>query len=502
MSPRLRRAVALAVSAAWLCAVTPHGAGAQPKPADDARAQAGEHFDRGIELFNENDNAGALAEFKRAYDLVADPVVLYNIGLVYSAMRRPVECVDALDKVIASPGTLAEDRLARAKQTRADAAKRIGQVNVVTSAPATIEIDNVDVAKTPLTSPLRVAEGLHHLGAYATGYAPARTEFSVSGGDTAEVKLDLVPMQGKLAHVALTTHLPAADVVVDDQVVGKTPLTQTLTVAPGPHKIELRRPGYVTARQDVQLGDGASADVSMEPDEDVAAVARDGGSLALQMTESQAVVTIDGKRRGVYLGALVVPVGVHSLLVERGGFVPVAREVTVDAGHMTTVRVVLDPTPDTRAAYVSRTTSQRSWGIVSVVAGLVTVGTGVGILVWNVGQVSDAQNTYNAVAASIANPAPGSVCYSAGTTFNKDACNAPLNTARDRINAGNGWNVAGYSVLGVGAAALVLGGYLLFSNDDPHRYDRTSGGGVARGSVVPFAWGDPRGAGVGFQGSF
>ena len=114
--------------------------------------------------------------------------------------------------------------------------------------PATIEVDNVEVGRTPQAAPFNVAGGVHVVGAVASGYAPMRKEVTVAGGATAEVKLDLVEMQGRVAHVMVKTHLPGADVVVDGQVVGKTPFPSSLTVAPGlAHAIELRREGYVTA---------------------------------------------------------------------------------------------------------------------------------------------------------------------------------------------------------------------------------------------------------------
>ena len=206
-----------------------------------------------------------------------------------------MEAVEALDKVLAAPGALTGDRLARAKQTRDEQAQRIAKLSVVTNVPASIEVDNVEVGHTPLTGPLPVAGGLHVVGAVASGYAPQRKEVTVAGGATAEVKLDLVEMQGRVAHATIRTHLPGADIVIDDQVVAKTPLQKSLTVAPGQHKIELRRAGYATARQDLLLGDGASGEVALEPEEDRTALGTLGGTLALEASETEPVVTVDGK---------------------------------------------------------------------------------------------------------------------------------------------------------------------------------------------------------------
>src|SRR5262245_13784997 len=95
------KAVSLTVCAALT--LLPLSAAGQ---AGNPRGEAAERFDRGLTLFNEGDNTGALSEFKRAYELVPNQAVLLNIGLTYAAMRRPVEAVDALDEVLKNPSAL------------------------------------------------------------------------------------------------------------------------------------------------------------------------------------------------------------------------------------------------------------------------------------------------------------------------------------------------------------------------------------------------------------
>jgi Flp pilus assembly protein TadD len=78
-----RRAMALLVTTTLLGAAPPSAVLAQSSDSSEAaRHEARERFDRGLELFNDGDNPGALAEFKRAFELIPNSVVLYNIGLV------------------------------------------------------------------------------------------------------------------------------------------------------------------------------------------------------------------------------------------------------------------------------------------------------------------------------------------------------------------------------------------------------------------------------------
>ena len=160
------RFVGALVSALCLLTIS---AAAEPDAA--AKADAAKRFDRGLALFDEGDNAGALAEFKQVYSTLPNPVVLYNIGLVYAAMQRPVEAVDALKQVVGEP-SLSPGQHQRAQSTLSDQEARIGRLSITTvPAGAHISIDSVDVATTPLSAPLRVAAGSHVVGAVAEGYA-------------------------------------------------------------------------------------------------------------------------------------------------------------------------------------------------------------------------------------------------------------------------------------------------------------------------------------------
>jgi hypothetical protein len=499
-----RRAMALLVTTTLLGAAPPSAVLAQSSDSSEAaRHEARERFDRGLELFNDGDNPGALAEFKRAFELIPNSVVLYNIGLVYAAMGRPVEAVEALDKVLATPGALAGERLARAKQTRDVQAQRVAKLSVVTNVPAAISIDDVEVGRTPLSAPISVAGGVHVVGVVASGYTAVRKEVTIAGGATAEVKMDLVETQGRVAHVTVKTHLPGAEVLVDDQPVGKTPLPESLSVAPGPHTIALRRVGYTSARQDVVLGDGASAEATLEPEEDPSLLLTRGGTLVVESSESDPVVTVDGKARGVYpAGGLKLAEGPHQVLFERGGFLPLVREVTLDAGQSTHLRVVFDPTPETRAAYASKTSSQRTWGLVAGIGGLVVAGGSLGFLVWNGQQRKTAHDDFDVAENDVNHPVPDSICDTHSQNGNAAACNAPVLDAQSRINDANTRDVFGWVGVGVGAGATVLGALLLLTNGGSQLYDRDRTGSGARGFVLPVGWGSAGGGGVALVGAF
>src|SRR5687768_4278200 len=74
-------------------------------PADDAadpyKVEARQRYDRGIRLYAEGEFALAVIEFERAYTLVPDYRVLYNIGQVRIQLAQYARARKSLDQYLA-----------------------------------------------------------------------------------------------------------------------------------------------------------------------------------------------------------------------------------------------------------------------------------------------------------------------------------------------------------------------------------------------------------------
>jgi len=465
LSPKHRFTRAFALASLLAATSAPRPAFAQVT--DAVRAEAREHFDRGLRLFNQQDNEGALAEFQRAYELVPHPMVLYNLGLVLSAAGRPLQAVEAFDKLLANPAGLDAGRLARAKDERARQAALIGEVTVTSSVEgATVEVDGFEVGKTPLAAALRIAQGSHVVALAAPGYAPMQKQINVVGLAKDTVAFELLPSDTQPAHLSVKSSLLEGDVFVDDHAVGKTPLAASLALPAGNHVIEVRRPGYVTAKQSVALGPGSSGELALEPTIDPTALDRDGGYLELKVSEKESTTFVDGQPRGIYTAPLHLPRGVHTLRVEHAGFFPFERKVEVPQASSKTVTVDMIPTPELRAAYRSRTTSQRTWGYITTgVGAALTIG-GATYLIINKHQHDDKEAAFQ---QQLARAKPGGDCDA--TTQTAPDCDVALKLALNDLDTVTSHQKYGWIAGGVGVATLGLGIVLLVTNDDPNRYE-------------------------------
>ena len=470
---------------------------AQAAVAGDVRKEAADRFDHGLHLFNEGDNPGALLEFKRAYELSGESSILVNVGLVYVEMGRPVDAVEALDKALSQPAGIPEAQLERARRVRDEQTTRIGRLLVTTNVPAQVEIDNLVVGRTPMPAPIPVASGLRLLAVVAPGQVPVHQEVGIVGGQQTDLAVQLLPLQGALAHLMVRATLPGADVLVDGKLVGHTPMPASLSLPPGRHEVTLRRPGYRATPVDITLADGSTGEIAIDAAENPAEAAMVGGHIELDINQADANVSIDGVPR--FRGDLTLPAGPHRLNVAREGFQPFERELPVDQGHSKTVRVELQPTEETRTAYTHRVSAQRRNAWITIAAGAVVAGVGAYLIV----QARSDQRSADDALTQLQNERTSGPCRyvpPGGEALPKgvpEACQARFSDANNLSDRAKVMKWAGWATAGVGGATIVTGVILRLVADDMKKVTVASGT-----QLLPFAWTQPQGGGFGLFGRF
>lgn len=169
---------------------TPSGStAATPSTTDEARA----HFKRGVELYQEGAFPGALAEFRRAYDLAPNPKVLFNIGQVYYQQRDYANALPYFERYLAESGAeLAGKQRTDLEQEVVRLRSRIATVTLAVTPPgASIEIDDESVGSAPLAKPVSLSAGRHKIAVSKAGFVSTTKSIEVVGGDAAKVDISL-----------------------------------------------------------------------------------------------------------------------------------------------------------------------------------------------------------------------------------------------------------------------------------------------------------------------
>lgn len=124
-----------------------------------------------------------------------------------------------------------------------------------------------------ITSDYRVLYNIGQVRIQLGNYAKAigfLTEYLKLGGDKISedrkkaVEADLEMLASRTGKVRITVSLPGADILVDDLVVGISPLPDAVLLDAGEHKITARKVGYDARAQQLTLAGSDSMDVKID----------------------------------------------------------------------------------------------------------------------------------------------------------------------------------------------------------------------------------------------
>jgi tetratricopeptide (TPR) repeat protein len=457
------------------CLASP--ASAQSAASAEQHAEAKQRFDRGLLLFDEGNSEAALTEFKRAFELVPNQVVLFNIGLTYADMKRPVDALDALVAVLEAPRALSAAQLELARRTRDDQLRRVGYVTVVTNVPASIAVDSVQVGQTPLSAALRLAQGIHVIGASAPDRLTLSHELTIAGGERDSLQLELELASTAAAQLSVRSRLRDVSISIDGKLAGKTPFATSISLEPGRHSVSASRLGYVSEQREIDVPLGGRAELAFALHEDRGAPGETHGELKLTLgDEPGADLTIDQEAHGPYLRPLSLPIGPHVLRVTREGFEPLEREIVIGTQQPSELELQLTATAETRTAHRDAVTTQRTWGWVAALSGAGIAAAGLVVGLTAQAGLSDARSTYDAL-LPLFELKSGRECDTRSVTpqqYASSQCDARIQAAKDEVDHHTLWRNIGFAAAGVGAAIAITGSVLLLTAGDPDKYERSA----------------------------
>lgn len=467
VAPR-RRTRVRAVAFTLLGFIT-HALVSSAEPPADTSARAADHaareearfrFDRGLTLYDAADFRGALAEFRRAYELTQHPLVLYNLALVQAKLGLSADAVSSFEQLAPALNELGVERAERARRVYAEALLDVGTLEITSNVPgATLEVDNAELDRGK-NGAVRVTAGNHVVSVWAQGYEPRRLSVVVAGNTRQLVEAELVPLSTAAGRLVIESRLLDVEVREGGQVLAKLPLSSPLTLAPGVHRLDFSRSGYFPAEEAVTVSSGevGKLAVALAPSPNGLAA---GASLRIEVSEAGAVVFVDGEPR-LAGSSLRLPPGRHTLIVKHAGFFDVTREIDLAPGTAR-LAVTLLPTPPHLADYEASAHRWRTASYVTAGAGALVALAGGGYLIYNAGQKREAERKFDDFADSVSQ-SPGGHCMD-------DTCAKTLEILLEDANATRQRDAYGWIAVGVGGTAFVTGALLFFLGADPHRYE-------------------------------
>ena len=352
------------------------------------------HFERGMAAVVQERWTAAVEAFDESIRLLPTQTAFFNRALCLRLLGRDSAAAAAFEEILDRYGTdIDPSRQAEIQRELASLRLRVGRIAVRVQGHrgATVLLDGEEVGRVPLPRALAVSPGSHRLVVRAEGFDDFVREISIIEGREQEVEVTLTRTAAP-GRIRLNLAVPGAEVRIDDRPVGTTPLDGPLTTSAGSRTVDASRPGYQTARVQVQVPEGGEAVAELIlvplpnlPPELV-------GRLDVRLDEDDAEVLLDGHP----FDGDTVPIGPHHLEVRLEGHEPFTRDFEVGRGATSTVEVDLQPLPGHQpAGGGSRRFRIAAW-VLSGVA-VVALGAGLGVALWNNGRFDDWETEDSAI---------------------------------------------------------------------------------------------------------
>jgi hypothetical protein len=433
--------------------------------AADPQELARRHFSRALELVDEQAYDEALAEFRRAYELQPHFSVLYNIGQAYQALGRPLQALEALEQYLADGGgNIPAPRRKRVESDCARIRARTAEISVdSTPRGATVTLDGKPVGTTPFAKPLRISIGTHHVTVTLEGYLPAAQQVLLGGEERQTFQFALrQPVVSAVGQLVGTCDVPEVALAVDGDAVLNW-VSRPLVLTAKEHALVFSRPGYETVRKTVVVPVQKPLHVPCELRPELPLLSTVAGQLVVDMGEPGLSLQLDG---APFPDQGRIPFGQHRLEARKDGFELWSRDVRVETGQTTRVRV--DPIPTLRHfhAFEDRILTRRTVGYALGLGGVLLAAVGGVVLGVSSGRREEWRDNQSALDRLWASQA----------TTSADLVNLQANNDA-RLSSIRQGEWIGVGLMAAGGAALITGIVVLLTGENAGRYDRVIGSG-------------------------
>ena len=244
----------MSTRAAWMAciqtvafvAATTGALGQSGEAGSKAKVTAQRHYELGQVHYKKGEWAAALIEMRAAYELHPDPTILYWNGNIHVQLGHWQKCEEIFRRLL-NEGTRPDLKALIAhnlKVCRHQLDLLRPPITINTTPPGASVRINGDSGEltgtTPWQQPLDAAD--YTVVCRLDGFEPLHDNFTVHEGVSGSRHYVLRPLPPP-GTLKLDVGVAGTEIVVDGTSVGHSPLAEEVTLAPGPHEVELRGAG-------------------------------------------------------------------------------------------------------------------------------------------------------------------------------------------------------------------------------------------------------------------
>jgi hypothetical protein len=226
----------------------------------------------------------------------------------------------------------------------------------------------------------RYGEALHTLKRYLREGGG-----QISSERRSTVEQEIVEVQKLVAEISIHVAGNPAEIDVDGQPVGRTPLAEPVLVGPGRHMVRARRDGDEPAEQGIEAISGARLEITLAPRSRMSTPS--SARLSIASNPGGADLFIDGRLSGITPWEGTVEPGGHEVVAQFAGYEKARQEVLLTPGQTRNLMIDLLPQHDVVLANHGTEPSSggshafyKRWYFWTAVVGVVAAGTATAVV--------------------------------------------------------------------------------------------------------------------------
>ena len=305
---------------------------ASPALANRQYQAAKRAFAKGVAKMDKRKYKEAAKAFERSLSLRESKAVLFNLGVCYDKLSRPLKTIVTLERFLALSKPRKDTTVKLARSMLAAAKKQVARIKLSTTRGCKTYHNNTRLNPPPPR--MYVLPGRHTFELRCPKFLPATEVITAAYGQT--ISLVLKPEQPITALLKVRTPNVPANISIDGVVEGQGEIERRLT--PGTYEVLAQAEGWQPQKATVTLAPGAETaiDLKLKPEQPTTAL------LKVRTPDVSANISIDGVLAGQGQIERRLTPGTYEVLAQAEGWQPQKTTVTLTSGAETAIDLKLD----------------------------------------------------------------------------------------------------------------------------------------------------------------